>query len=157
MTSSFFDLPDDPGDELLFLADLASESWARLLVYARSVPFEAGDAVVEEGSKERAFYVVQSGALEAIVPRTREGRREHLLIGPGFLFGEVSFFDGKPRSATVKGREPGELLCFSAESFKVMAQREPQVACEFLMELGRLVAIRLRGAEQAIKDAEGRS
>ena len=68
----------------------------------RSVP--AGEPVFWFGDDGDTLYVVDTGTVEVTAPDV-EGR--HVLLdtlGPGGIFGELSLFDGGPRSATVRAR-----------------------------------------------------
>ena len=64
--------------------------------------------------------------------------------------GEVALLDGKPRSATVRALNDGQTVRLSLEAFHVFAAREPELALEFLFELGRILAIELRQATTVV-------
>ncbi len=61
--------------------------------------YEEGDVIFEEGSHGTAVYVLSSGKVE--ISKTAHGKRIVLeILGPGDIFGEMSFIDPAPRSAT---------------------------------------------------------
>lgn len=149
--STFFDYPDghaerDSDRELVFLAGLSPAEWERLLELMERRRFAAGDVVMARGDSDRSLYIVASGSVEVLV---LDGRRERSVRvqGPGTVLGEVAFFDGKPRSATVRALDAAEVLRLSAEAFEVLAARHPELGRKFVLDLGRMLALRLRQAE----------
>ena len=68
-------------------------------------------------------------------------------MGPGAVFGEIAFFDGAPRSATVTARQAVELMLLPHTAFDRLAAWHPRIARELLLDLGRVLAHRLRKTE----------
>lgn len=61
---------------------------------------KAGEVIFKEGSHGSAVYVLRSGKVE--ISKVIEGKRTVLeTLGPGDIFGEMSYLDPAPRSATV--------------------------------------------------------
>ena len=155
--SSFFAYPESAEDErqedLVFLATCTDEQWSRLFTYTETRRVRAGEMVLRMGEAERALYIVADGSLEVLVPggRGRKPRRVASL-GPGAVFGEVSFLDGLPRSADVRALTDGELLSLRFEAFEVLAAREPELGWLILLDLGRILAARLRRANVSLVD-----
>lgn len=151
----FFDYPnasdDRNDDELVLLPELDEHSWSRMFTYATRRRFSKNEIVIKEGEVDRSLYIVGSGALQAVVPGSRwRFNPRPTVMGPGAVFGEVAFFDGKPRSAGVHGIADGELLVLSFEAFEVFAAKEPALARTVLVELGRILATRLRKSENPV-------
>lgn len=150
--SSFFDYPDGPDHEaggpeteLVCFAQLHHSEWDRLVAVMERRRFAEGDVVMGVGERDRSLYLIASGSVDV-----RLGGREAKVIrvqGPGTLLGEVAFFDGRPRSATVTAREPSEVLRLSDEAFHGLAGRHPELGRKILLDLGRVLAVRLRQAE----------
>jgi CRP/FNR family cyclic AMP-dependent transcriptional regulator len=60
---------------------------------------KAGDIIFKEGTHGVAVYVLKSGKVE--ISKAVENKKVVLdLLGPGDIFGEMSFLDNAPRSAT---------------------------------------------------------
>jgi CRP/FNR family cyclic AMP-dependent transcriptional regulator len=132
-------------DELVFLGDLADEDWDRLLSLTQVSRFRAGEVVVHKGETQRTLYIVSSGALEVVVPRGA-GAQRIATIEEGSVFGEQAFFDGRPRSATVRAVTDCELMALHHETWETLAASEPRLAQLVLMDLGRILSLRLRDA-----------
>jgi CRP-like cAMP-binding protein len=148
--AAFFDYRDaqaDGDDELVFLAGLSPADRERLVALMERRRCAPGDTVMAHGEVDRSLYVVVSGTVEVLVPDGRRARRIRVQ-GPGTVLGDVAFFDGKPRSASVRALEPCEVLRLSPDAFEVLAARHPDLGRRFLLDLGRVLALRLRQAER---------
>jgi CRP/FNR family transcriptional regulator, cyclic AMP receptor protein len=75
---------------------------SRLVEASKLASWEAGEAIIEEGSAApHALYIVVSGRVR--VWTSAEGREVELkTLGAGAYFGEVSLLSGKEATATVE-------------------------------------------------------
>jgi CRP-like cAMP-binding protein len=140
-----------------FLAALTDEEAAELEAAGRRRRYPAGVTLFHEGDDAGPVIVLLSG--RAKVAQLGAGGREAIVAvrGPGDLLGELSAFDGAPRSATVTTLEPVEALLLAGSAFAALLERRPRLALVIL----RLVAARLRyadaqQAEFATHDVVGR-
>jgi CRP-like cAMP-binding protein len=132
-------------EELVFLARATPDDWAKLIDHTEARRFTAGDVVVREGSSAQELYIVTRGSLEVLVEGEKAGElRKIAAIEPGSVFGEQSFFDGKPRSANVRAISDGEIRRLTVPAFEVLAAKEPALARMVLFDLARILSIRLR-------------
>jgi CRP-like cAMP-binding protein len=149
---SFFDYPNQPpsssGNVDLLLADASDEDWATLLGHTRYRRFGPGDAVVTAGARDQSLYLVLEGQLEVLAAHGRRGHRRIASVGAGSVIGELSFFDGGARSALVRAVTPAVLAELSPAEFDALAVASPVLARRLLFDLGRILAQRLRAAQQ---------
>jgi CRP/FNR family transcriptional regulator, cyclic AMP receptor protein len=132
-------------EEPVFLAHATPEDWVKLIDHTEARRFAAGDVVVREGSSAQELYIVTRGSLEVLVEGDKAGElRKIAAIEPGSVFGEQSFFDGKPRSASVRARSDGEIRSLTVAAFEVLAAKEPALARMVLFDLARILSLRLR-------------
>ncbi|WP_051709641.1 cyclic nucleotide-binding domain-containing protein [Andreprevotia chitinilytica] len=147
--TSFFDYGSgtggDAATDLVFLGNATTADWQQLLTVAERRRFAIGDTLVTEGERTRAFYIVAEGELEVIANWGGGPTRRVSVISKNSIFGEQAFFDSQPRSATVKALQPGELYGISPDAFEVLAGRSPELARVVLLDLGRILSLRLRG------------
>jgi len=150
-TSSFFNYPTLTGEERVadaaLLAGSSEEDWDTLLAYTETRRLRPGDWLTREGEHDRALYVLSDGRLEAIVP----GRASRVIEAPATV-GELAFLDGRPRAAGLRALTHGEAQRLSYEAFEALSAREPRLARDLLLDLGRIVAGRLRSALEAERD-----
>jgi CRP-like cAMP-binding protein len=137
-------------EELVFLADRSPEDWERLLAYAELLRYNAGDLIIRAGDNDRALFIIVAGKLEVLLPTERGEFRRYSLIEPKSVTGEVAFVDGRPRTATVRAVTDGDLLRLSFESYEVLAARYPELGRAILLDLGRILAAKLRQASEVI-------
>jgi CRP/FNR family transcriptional regulator, cyclic AMP receptor protein len=149
-TSSFFTYPtltgDQPAPEAGLLAGRSEEDWDVLLAYTETRRLQPGDWLIREGERDRALYLLSDGHLEAVVP----GRASRVIRAPATV-GELGFLDGRPRAAGLRALSHGEAQRLGFEAFEALSAREPRLARDLLLDLGRIVATRLR-ALQAERD-----
>ncbi len=139
-----FDYPDaskatEPLQEIIFLADLSSQDWARILKIVSSRVFRAGEDLIRVGDKDDAFYILTQGEVDVTI-----GDKVVATIAEGSVFGEISFFDGAVRSATIRAKTNGTAVRVTREDLDTLAAWEPEVARKMLFDLGRILAMRLR-------------
>lgn len=149
---SFFDYPNEtpasPGQAEQLLADASEAEWATLLEHTRYRRFGPGDVVVTAGARDQSLYLVLEGQLEVLADRGRRGHRRIASIAAGSVIGELSFFDGGTRSAHVRAVTPAMLAELSPAEFDALAKASPDLARRLLFDLGRILARRLRAAQQ---------
>ena len=125
------------------LERLTGAQWRLLESYGEILPLAEGQVIIAEGQIEEAFYIVLSGVLQVI---TRDQADEMLLgrFPAGSLFGEVGFFDGAPRTATVRAELSANVLRVSREAFEQLRLTDAPLATELALELGRTIASHFR-------------
>jgi CRP/FNR family cyclic AMP-dependent transcriptional regulator len=145
--TAFFDYPGGQeqdrwaAEEVHFLADCSDDDWAVIRNHT-------------ELRLYRALYIVASGSLEVVMPRGRRGRASRMAtVDAGSVIGEMAFMDGKPRSALVRASTDVQLLRLGFDAFEVLAAKEPVLARTILLDLGRILAHRLRTADAFITAA----
>lgn len=147
---SFFDYPSDDGradSDFVLLEHWSDDQWRVLRSFTEYRRFRAGESVVSMGETDRSLHVVIEGTLEVLLGGRRPRRTT---LGAGSLIGEVAFFDGLPRTADVRAVTDADLLHLTPERFEVFAAKHPDLGRELLMDLGRLLALRLRQSYQLL-------
>ena len=140
-TSSFFNYPTLPQQPAAsFDTDLlpghTEDDWTVLLSYFETRRFHPGDWLIREGEADRALYLLSDGRLEV-----HPGGQ--VVEAPATL-GEESFLDGGPAAAGLRAVTHGEAQRLSFDAFETLFAREPRLARDLLLDLGRLVAAELR-------------
>ncbi|RLB27443.1 MAG: hypothetical protein DRG66_05400 [Deltaproteobacteria bacterium] len=75
-----------------------------MLLTSGKETYKAGDVIVKEDSHGAAVYVLSSGKVE--ISKMVQGKRIVLdILGPGEMFGEMSYLAPAPRSATATALE----------------------------------------------------
>ena len=139
-------------DEVLRQAPLFSgldeQSAAVLESSMASSSLKRGDVLFNEGDDGSQLYIVTEGKIK--LGRSSADGRENLLaiLGPGQMFGELSFFDPGPRSATATAVTDVELKSLSHEALSPVLADHSDVALALLHQL----AGRLRRTNEVVGD-----
>lgn len=107
-----------------------------------------GEVLFSEGDDGSQLYVVTDGKIK--LGRTSPDGRENLLaiLGPGQMFGELSFFDPGPRSATATSVTDVTVKSLSHEALTPVLSSHAEVALALLNQL----AGRLRRTNEVVGD-----
>jgi CRP-like cAMP-binding protein len=71
------------------------------------------------------------------------------------VLGELAFFDGRPRSATLDAVTDVEVVRLDAAAFARLSADAPELAHAMLLDLARILALRLRIASEVIAQLRG--
>jgi len=97
----------------------------------------SGEVIVPQGRTGYGFFVVVSGAAEAILENS-DGTTEVVnTFGPTDFFGELALLDNGPRTASVVATDTTECLILPRENFLGMLRRDGDMAVEIAIELAR--------------------
>jgi CRP/FNR family cyclic AMP-dependent transcriptional regulator len=138
--------------DLLFLPDATASDWATIFQYAEVREIPAGLALVQAGEDDRAIYLLTDGTLGVRIPRAETAFKS---IDAPSVVGELAFFDGSPRSATLDAITDVQVVRIDMDCFHQLSAAEPQLAEAMLMDLARILALRLRMASDVIASLRG--
>ena len=70
--------------------------------------YKAGDVIIKEGTHGQVIFLITKGKVE--IAKILDGKKLVIeTLGPGDIFGEMSFVDSDPRSATAMAIENAEV------------------------------------------------
>jgi len=131
-------------------ADLQPMELSAISAKFREVSVNAGEQFITQDAEEPTLYVMAAGQLEVF--RVTEGGREiHIAeVGPGEPIGEMGYFQGGKRTASVRAILPSELLCAAYEDLTHYFENVPRVAHAFV----EVVERRRRELAQKVEESE---
>lgn len=115
--------------------------------------------VFQAGDPSGSMYWVHSGKVQVII-ETYEGEQVVVEeLAPGEVFGELSFFDGGPRTATARTCGDTELLECTQEALLTFLRQHPHAALDLLSVMGTRLRktdnlLRLRATRNANVEEE---
>ena len=118
----------------------------RLMDRARKVNIGAGQTLFFAGDPGDGCYWIDEGLLKVHVISYSGSDRILSILGAGTIVGELSMFDGAPRSASVSAIRPSQLSFVTRAHFEAMLHEHPEV----YRELAIVLAHRLRDIDDAI-------
>ena len=149
-TTGFFDYPTEPHGAAehglpTFLDGRSDEDWMMLLDHSETRVFRPGELVLVAGEQDRALYLLVDGWV-----RAPSG-----VVHPITTVGEGAFLDGAPRAVSVEAMTDGEMQRLSYEGFEALAARNPALGRDILLDVGRILAARLRTHGRADAGVDG--
>lgn len=123
---------------------------AELVRYFESVSLSVGAHLIEEGTPSDGMYFVASGR-GAVEIRGPGGASVRLAtIGPGAIIGEVAFYLGKPRTASVVVEAPMVAWRFTRANLDRLQGETPAVAFRFHEGIAAVMAARLTSTNRLV-------
>jgi sulfate permease, SulP family len=116
--------------------------------------FSAGQTLMREGESSNSIMMLISGQLDVTVRQAADGLTTINRLLAGALFGEVGFYAGSRRSASVVAAQDSEVWVVSAQQIEHMQAHAPADAAQLHAALARVVADRLIAATLLLKDAD---
>jgi CRP/FNR family transcriptional regulator, cyclic AMP receptor protein len=139
---------DDVLSGLPLFAALDDDANAALREAMRHEQFQRGQIIFNEGDQGDKLYAVIEGKVK--LARTAPDGRENLqaVLGPGEMFGELSLFDPKPRTAGAIAVTDSVLASLAHDALRPWITGRPAVAVQLLKALAQ----RLRRTNDVLAD-----
>ena len=114
---------------------LTEDDLESLSARLEDISFEEGDVIFKQGDEGSALFIVEEGAVEIAFG---EGRTRVVLASlfPGQYFGELSLFDGSPRSATATATKKSRLVRLDRDDLVDFVNKNPSAALRIIAEMG---------------------
>jgi len=128
------------GFTLLSALEESDLDW--IFATGREEPAPTGAVVVQEGVRGEFIYFVLEGLLS--VSSAALGRREIARLGPGQIFGEMSFLEDRPTSATISAVEDSLVLAVARADLESKLAADSALAARIYKALAIIAAGRLR-------------
>lgn len=110
------------------------------------VEYKKGDILFREGEQSKDLYIIQNGIVK--IYKEVDGERYPIaVVHSGQFIGELSFFDGKPRSATAEAATDIKVIRLDQKRLESEIKKLPS----WLLVMIRSIAERMRGADDLVK------
>jgi CRP-like cAMP-binding protein len=106
-----------------------------------------------EGDRGEEMFIVRRGTM--LISKAVTGKVEQVLVRvePSDFFGEMTLFDGSPRSATAQAETDAELLVLGRDSLQALTENNPSAAAAFFYAMVKVFMERLRRSTQQVAEA----
>jgi sulfate permease, SulP family len=142
--------------EIPMMQELDDESLVDLEKAMQRRSLSAGEKVFAIGEAGDQIFLVRSGRVRILLP-LEGGKRHHLAtMCRGDFFGEMSFLDGRDRSAEAEAATKVELFVLSRTAFDEIAPRNVRLATRLYAKLAGAIAERLRTTDAELRSLEVR-
>ncbi|MBV9634366.1 MAG: patatin-like phospholipase family protein [Methylobacteriaceae bacterium] len=119
---------------IALFGELSAAERDELLVSMRLRRVARGETLVEQGSASDALFIVAFGLFEVRVSESEEPVAE---ISADQPIGEIGFFAGGPRTASVVAARDSAVLELDREAFDGLAMRQPKIYRAILRAMAR--------------------
>lgn len=124
--------------------DLSSMQIDTLVNYFKSYSMQPDSRVMDEGKTNDKFCLLCEGNVD-VVKENSSGQQKILQsLNPGKIFGELSFFDGSPCSASIIAKSDIKILVLHKEDFTALSNESPNIALTIILNLFKKLSQRLR-------------
>ncbi len=110
--------------------------------------YQDKESVFNYGEPGLGMYCVLSGSVEIFL-----GDQVLSTIKPGEFFGEVALFGEETRTASARTVGATDLVGFFRPALTEWIERSPRYGSLFLLQLGRVLAARLRQANELLANS----
>jgi len=110
--------------------------------------YAEGQVLFHMGDEGDDLYIIQKGRVKVSIPSSKGEEVILTILSAPELLGELSFIDGKPRSATVQAMEPTEVFCLHRGDFLEFLRGHFDVVLRVL----EVLAQRLRRTDTLLAD-----
>lgn len=110
-----------------------------LLSHAKIRNFKKNSIIMTEGDSSNSLYMVKTGRVKIYVSE-EDGKELTLnVMEEGDYFGELSLFDGNPRSTSAVTTENTDLLVIQKSDFEKALKNNPEIALNIITGLSKLL------------------
>ena len=106
--------------------------------------YQKGDDIFSEGAEGDKLFVIKEGKVR-ITQKVKSGEAQPLaILSEGDFFGEISFLDAQPHSATVTAMTETAILYISRKDFDELVENNPREGYTILHRLSAEICHLLR-------------
>ena len=115
------------------------------------IEFEPGDVIVARDDQADDIYFFESGRARVMPDGNDVSARRLRSFGPGSILGELAFFTGQPRQATVCATRPVKAWRLTRASLDALEKKDQNLARDFYRALSEQFAHRLSGLNRMMQ------
>lgn len=108
--------------------------------------------IIHEDEPGISLFIVRSGAVDVVLEQSTGPSIPLSTLRSDEFFGEISLFDGKPRSATVIAREHSTIVEITRDILLTQISKHPDIALKILGKMSQ----RLRRSDEIVKQFSDR-
>lgn len=145
----------DAATEQIDNSFVSQEKFGGLLrEYGHSMTLDAGDTLMAQGSQSDHLIFLLEGRCRATVTDRNGDSRVVSRFLPGAMVGEIAYYAGVARTATVTAETAATVVRIDAAGLSRMEQDAPALAASFHRMLAVVLARRLMTTTRLLNDAE---
>ena len=109
--------------------------------------YPQGEVILREGKSIQVLWIIARGECE-VFKQVKPGIEQRLtILDAGSVFGEMSFFQPAPHSASVRTLSEVEVMRLSRQQFAALQEASPPAVQKMLVNAVKILAERLRSMD----------
>ena len=128
-----------------FFADLTDTELEVMAKITSQKNFKAGETIFKESEEGQSLYVIRSGEVKASVSAPNGVVFTLTMLKDGDIFGQMSFIDGRPRSATIIAASDVNTIVMEKSDFEGIIDDNPRLIHKIMGKIVLNVHSILRG------------
>lgn len=121
--------------EIPFFHDLTDKEVDTISTIVKKKNFKLGDTVFKESEDGASIYVIKKGEVKACKTAPDGELFTLTIMKDGEIFGEMSFLDGRPRSATIVAVSDLETYMIEKADFETLVDGNPRIIYKLLKNI----------------------
>lgn len=121
--------------EVQFFADLTDPEVAAISPIVKKKSFKTGETIFKESEDGQSLYIIRKGEVKACKTAPDGELFTLTIMKDGDIFGEMSFLDGRPRSATIVAVSDLETYYIDKNDFETLVDGNPRVIYKLLRNI----------------------
>ena len=132
--------------------NLAPQERQQVLQLFEHETYPEGEMILCEGKSTQYLWIIVRGCCE-VLKMGKNGFDQQLdILEPGAIFGEMSFFQPAPHSASVRTLSDVEVMRLSREKFDQLLENGTTAAYKIVFSIVTVLAKRLRKMDEWVRD-----
>ncbi|MBI2528066.1 MAG: cyclic nucleotide-binding domain-containing protein [Candidatus Rokubacteria bacterium] len=138
--------------QVLLFRNIAERELQATWPWLRERRLRAGEVLFREHDRGSEMFLIRSGTV--VISKHVTGRVDQVLarLEPGDFFGEMSLFDGQPRSASVQADTDVVLYGLDRANLDRLIETSPRAATAFFYQLVQVFIKRLRDSGELVAE-----
>ena len=121
--------------DLVFFSDLTDSELATVATVTKKQDFKLGDTVFKESEDGQSLFIIKKGEVKACKIAPDGDLFTLTIMKDGDIFGEMSFLDGRPRSATIVAVSDLETFVIDKFDFETLVDDNPRIIYKLLRNI----------------------
>lgn len=121
--------------ELSFFSDLSDDELSAISGIVEKKYFNSGDVIFKENDEGGGLYILRRGEVKACKTTPDGGLLTLMLMKDGDIFGEMSFLDGRARTATLVAITSVETFVVGKSDFEGLVEKHPKTIYKIMVNL----------------------
>jgi len=124
---------------------------AKLANYLERVEYEPDAVMIEQSSPSEDMYFIEAGQATVDLKGNNDAHIRLKTLGPGAIVGEVAFYLGGPRTASVIARTKVVAWQFTQTGLRRVQAEAPDLAVAFHKGMASILAARLSSTNRLVQ------